>query len=285
MISLDTGDIGRMNITAVVTGATGGIGREIVRGLLREGATVVIGARRADKAKAIAAELAKEPGKGKIEVLPLDISSMKSVREFSAIVGEKHPALHLLINNAGAWFNERGETTEGHELTFATNVLGPYLLTKLLLPQLLAGAPARVVNIVSSAVGDYDVSDLEWKRRKFDGFKAYKQSKQALCMASWKLAQRLEGSNVVVNAVSPGFVKTDFLLNATGFVAAALRLLSFAAVAPHKGAETPLWVALAPELARVSGRYFENHKEKQGKFREQAPLYQLEKALDEIIDA
>lgn len=272
----------RMTITAVVTGATGGIGKEIARGLVRQGATLIIGARNAAKGEAVAAELAQEPGGGKVEILPLDVSSLQSVRTFAVAVAEAHPALQLLVNNAGAWLNERGETAEGHELTLATNVLGPYLLTQLLLPQLRAGKPARVVNLTSSAVGNYDASDLEWAKRKYDAFKAYTQSKQALRMMTWKLAQRLQGSGVVANAVSPGIVKTDFLQDTTGFVAALLRLSLIFAVTPEKGAATPLWVATAPELANATGKYFEGHKEKTSKFREQVPLDALEKLLDQM---
>jgi NAD(P)-dependent dehydrogenase (short-subunit alcohol dehydrogenase family) len=269
-----------MSITAVVTGATGGIGKEIVRGLLRQGATVIIGVRSIGKGEALRSEFAKETGGGRVEILPLDVASMTSVRAFADAVARTHSTLQVLINNAGAWFNERGETAEGHELTLATNVLGPYLLARLLQPLLEAGKPARIVNITSSAVGNYEASDLEWKKRKYNGFKAYTQSKQALRMMTWKLAQRLEGSGVVANAVSPGFVKTDFLQNTTGIVAGMLRALTIMAVSPEKGAATPLWVALAPECASVSGRYFEAHKEKDGKFRQQAPLDELETLLD-----
>lgn len=272
-----------MDITAVVTGGTSGIGKEIARGLLRQGTNVVVGARSADKGHATLVELAKEPGGGKIEILPLDVANMRSVREFAAAVSEAHPSLQLLINNAGAWFNERRETSEGHELTLATNVLGPHLLTHLLLPQMRAGEPARIVNMTSSAVGSYDATDLEWKQRKYDGFKAYAQSKQAIRMMTWKLAQRLEGSRVVANSVSPGIVKTEFMATTTGFLASLLKLsVVLLGVSVEKGAATPLWVALAPELAGVTGKYFEAHKEKDSKFRDKAALDELEKLLNKI---
>lgn len=270
-----------MSKTAVITGATGGIGKEIARGLIREGMTVVIGVRSIAKGEALHAELAREWNGARIEVLPLDLASLASVRAFAAVVAERHPAIQLLVNNAGAWFNERRETVDGHELTLATNVLGPYLLGRLLSPRLLAGQPARVINIVSSAAGSFDVDDLDWTRRAYDGFKAYSQSKQALMMLTWTLAQRLAGSGVVVNAVSPGFVKTAFLNEARGFVPVLLRLISpLAAVTPEKGAATPLWVALAPELARVTGKYFESGKEKDGKFRDQHARDELDRVLD-----
>ena len=271
-----------MKITAVVTGATSGIGKEIARGLLRQGATVIIGARSVDKGEAVRREFTKEPGGGKVEIQPLDVASMKSVHEFAAAVAEGHPGLQLLINNAGAMFNERRQTAEGHEQTLATNVLGPYLLTHLLLPQLRAGRPARIVNMVSSLAGNYDPKDLEWEQRKYDAFKVYAQSKQVVRMMTWKMAQRLQGSGVVSNAVSPGFVKTDFLQNTSGLFANMLHLLNFFAVTPEKGAATPLWVARATELASITGKYFESHKEKDGKFYEQGALNELEKLLDRI---
>ena len=143
-----------MNRIAVVTGATRGIGKEIARGLLRDGATVVIGARDAEAGAKASRELAAEPGGGRIEVEAVDLSSLASVRSFASRVGERHPKLHLLINNAGAWFNERRESRDGHEATLATNVLGPYLLTNLLLPQLKGGRP-----------GSRGQHDLEHRRR------------------------------------------------------------------------------------------------------------------------
>ena len=272
-----------MSITAVVTGGTRGIGKEITRGLLRQGVTVILGVRNAAQGEAVSRELAQESGENRIEVLPLDLSSMASVRNFASTVGKKHPTLQILINNAGAWFNERNTSVDGHELTLATNVLGPYLLTQLLLPQLRAGTPARILNMTSSTVGDYDAGDLEWKRRKYGSFKAYKQSKQIARMTTWELARRLEGSGVVVNTVGPGIVNTEFLSKASGLPA---KLMAMSAkvigVTPEKGADTPLWAALAPELAAVSGRFFEGRKEKEGGFHEQAALDQLEKLLDNM---
>jgi len=273
-----------MSVTAVVTGATAGIGKEIARGLLRQGATVVIGARGGGRSEAARAELAEEAGAGHVEHLPLDVASMSSVREFATAVTKAHSTVQLLVNNAGAWFSERRQTAEGHELTLATNVLGPHLLTHLLLPAMRAGKPARVINIVSDVAAHYDATDLEWRARKYDGFQAYAQSKQALRMMTWKQAQRLEGSGVVANAVSPGFVNTGFIQNATGFVANVIRLSRIFAVTPEKGAATPLWVALAPELANVSGKFFHSRKEKNGKFRDQAALDKLEKLLDEMTE-
>ena len=272
-----------MNGTAVITGGTRGIGKEIARGLLRAGATVVVGARDVRRGGALREELAREPGGGGVEVLPLDLSSMASVRGFAGAVGERHPALRILVNNASAWFNVRGESVDGHELTLATNVLGPYLLTRLLLPRLRAGAPARIVNITSSTVGAYDPDDLEWRRRRYDAFKAYTQSKQIARMVTWRLAQELEGGGVTVNVAGPGTVKTEFLNHATGLYARLMALaVRIIGVTPEQGAATPLWAALAPELAGVTGRFFEGGKEKNGGYRDPAALDRLGKTLDEL---
>ncbi len=270
---------GNLPVVAVVTGATGGLGREIVRGLVREGMAVVLGVRDPSKGEAVQLELCREPGGGRIEVLPLDLASLTSVRRFGASVADRHPSINLLVNNAGAWFNERRLSPDGHEMTLATNTLGPYLLTETLLPLLQAGKPSRIVNIVSAATGGYDVNDLDWKRRPFNGFKAYTQSKQAVRFMTWTLAGRLVGKGVVANAVSPGFVRTAFLDQATGMVATVLRVLSPFATPPAKAADTPLWVALAPEWADKTGRYVEARKEKNGGSRRESDLESLDSLL------
>ncbi len=273
-----------MRATAVITGATDGIGREIARGLVREGITVVVGARNAARGEALRTELRRERQDAEIELLPLDVADLASVRTFAAAVAARHPTIQLLINNAGAWFNERRDTAEGHELTLATNLLGPYLLTHLLLPQLHAGKPSRIVNIVSDAAGNYDPEDLEWAVRPYQGFGAYGQAKQALRMVTWTLAHQLAGSGVVANAVSPGFVKSGFLGKVGGVLPRLIRLVaSVAAVTPEKGAATPLWVALAPELSRVTGRFFKDMKEQNGRFRERAALEDLERRLEAMV--
>ena len=267
----------------MITGGTRGIGKELARGLLHQGATVVMGVRNPVAGGVVRRELAKESGGGRVDILHLDLSSLASVRTFASAVGEKHPTLHLLINNAGAWINERRESVDGHELTLATNVLGPYLLTKLLLPRLRAGAPARIINMTSSTVGDYDPDDLEWQHRRYDSFKAYKQSKQITRMVAWKLAQHLEGSGVVTNLADPGAVKTEFLGSATGLYAKLMALVvKVIGVTPEQGAATPLWLALAPELAGVSGRFFAGKKERDGGVRDPVALDRLESILNEL---
>jgi NAD(P)-dependent dehydrogenase (short-subunit alcohol dehydrogenase family) len=272
--------------TAVVTGATGGIGKEIARGLAKLGATVIIGARNAERGEAARAEIARDAGHENVHVLAVDVAEARSMRAFAAELERRFPRLDILVNNAGVWLTDRRTTADGHELTLGTNVIGPHLLTSLLLPRLKASAPARVVNIVSAFAGNYDVTDLQFSRRKFDGFKAYGQSKQALRMLTWGLATRLAGTGVTANAASPGFVKTDFNQNAHGFTATMIGLSSkLFAVSPAKGADTPIWVAAAAEVEGVTGKYFEARKEKDGKFREPEAIAELERKLDQLTTA
>jgi NAD(P)-dependent dehydrogenase (short-subunit alcohol dehydrogenase family) len=261
---------------AIVTGATGGIGKEIARGLARMGASVILTARTPDKGEQARVDIQKD-AKTAVVAMVLDVSSQSSIRSFVADFEKSHDALHILVNNAGAWFTDRRESVDGYELTLATNVLGPYLLTKLLADRLRAGAPSRVVNVVSSFAGNYDAADLGWQKRAFDGFKAYGQSKQALRMLTWAFADKLEKDKVAVNAAAPGFVKTDFNQNARGFMASMINLSSkLFAVSPAEGADTPLWVAASHDLDGATSKYFDKRKDKDGKFRDPAALAELD---------
>jgi NAD(P)-dependent dehydrogenase (short-subunit alcohol dehydrogenase family) len=267
---------------AVVTGATGGIGKEIARGLVRLGAHIVIGARDAARGEAARADLAASGGGG-ASVLPLDVADQSSVRSFAAAFIDRHPCLDVLVNNAGAWFTDRRQSPDGLELTLATNVLGPHLLTELLLDSLRSAGPARVVNVVSAIVGDYDATDLQFTRRKYDGYKAYAQSKQALTMLTWGLATRLEGQGVSANTAAPGFVRTGFNSNAHGPRATMINVMArLFAVSPAKGADTPLWAASAPELDGVTGKSFAARKEQPPKFTHPGPIAELERLCGDL---
>jgi len=267
------------NKTAFVTGATGGIGKHIALGLARLGATVIIGARDREKGAAARGELVAASGNERIQVAALDVSSLRSIRTLALDV----PRLDILVNNAGAWFSDRRTSVDGHELTLATNVLGPHLVTRALLPKLTATQGARVINIVSDFASEYDASDLEYASRPYDGLKAYKQSKQALRMLTWGMASRLAEHGITVNAVAPGFVRTDFNQNAHGFMAGLLGMMAkLFAVSPQKGADTAVWAATAPELAGVTGKLFAKRREKDGKFRDVSAIADLEARLDAI---
>lgn len=261
---------------AVVTGATGGIGKEIARGLVRLGATVVIGARDDRRGAAAAGELG-------VTAYPLDVADQASIAAFAAAVIAAHASIDVLVNNAGAWFSDRRESPDGVELTFATNVLGPYLLTNALLAPLRAGH-ARVVNVVSSISGDYDADDLQFTRRTYDGFKAYAQSKQALRMITWGQAAAAEGTGMTANAVAPGFVRTDLNRNASGMRTSLINMsVRLFGSSPEKGADSPLWAAAATELDGVTGRYLDARTDKDGGPRDPEAIADLERRCAAMI--
>jgi NAD(P)-dependent dehydrogenase (short-subunit alcohol dehydrogenase family) len=270
---------------ALVTGATSGIGTEIARGLAALGANVIITARDAGKGETVRADLART-GAGSVEVMALDVADQSSVRALAAAVNERYQRLDILVNNAGAWFSDRRESPDGIELTLATNVLGPHLLTGLLLDRLGTAPGGRVVNIGSAVAGNLDLADLQFTRRPYDGYKAYAQTKQALCMLTWGLAARLGPSGVCVNVASPGFVRTAFNRNAQGVRAGLISLSArLFATSPAKGADCPVWVATGDELDGVTGRYFENRKEKPTRFAEQGPVAELQRRCDSLVAA
>jgi NAD(P)-dependent dehydrogenase (short-subunit alcohol dehydrogenase family) len=271
---------------ALVTGATTGIGKEIARGLARMGAEVVIGARGLDRGNAARDDIAQTSGNAKVSVMQIDMADQKSIRAFASSFLATHAKLHILVNNAGVWMTDRKDSPDGHELTFATNVLGPYLLTTLLAPALEAAAPSRVVNVVSSIAGNYDAADLEFTKRKFDGSKAYAQSKQALRMVTWGMAERFAASKVTLSCAAPGFVKTEFNRDVHGFTAMMVNFFAaLMAVSPERGAETPLWVAASRELEGQTAKYYDKRKEQDGKFRAPEPIAQLLRECERMTGA
>lgn len=277
---MDTDMSGKL---VVVTGATSGIGKEIARGVAKLGGDVVVTARDSSRGAAVRKEIAADAEGRTITALTLDVADQASVRAFAAAFKENHDRLDALVNNAGGWYTDRRESPDGIELTFATNVLGPHLLTELLLDRLQAAPQGRVVNLISTITGSYDATDLQYTRRKYDGYKAYAQSKQALSMLTVGLARRMAPSTVTANVVEPGFVRTGLNRNARGMQAAMIKMFArMMAVTPAKGADGPLWVATAPELSGVTGKRFAGRTEKPVLFGDPGPIAELEQICADL---
>ncbi len=237
------------NTVALVTGATGAIGKAIARQLAAEpGWTVVLACRNGDKGAAAVKEIVGSTRNANVRLEIVDLSRRTSIE---ALAGRWQGPLHVLINNAGITPKRRQETPEGIELQFATNVLGYFWMIKAFQPILGASVPSRVVNVASYWAGDLDLSDLEFKTRPYRNGEAYRQSKQANRMLTVAFADRLTPLGIIVNACHPGDVSST-LSNNLGFAGHDT---------PDDAARTPVWLARDPIGGRVSGKFFEGMRQ------------------------
>jgi NAD(P)-dependent dehydrogenase (short-subunit alcohol dehydrogenase family) len=253
----------------LVTGPTAGIGREIARALARQGANLVLGCRDLERGERTAEDLRKLPGAGSVDVMQVDTSSRRSILEFAQAFRTARPRLDVLVNNAGISQGERKTSVDGIELTFATNVLGYFLLTNELLPVLLASAPARIVNVASAFASDLDLEDLQFERRAYDGMKAYAQSKACDRLWTWALVRRLVGTGVSANAMTPGFVPgTELSRDMPPSIRAMFS--THGGRTAVEGADTAVWLASSPDVDDVTGKFFADRRERPCEFRNEA---------------
>jgi len=248
--------------TVVVTGANSGIGLETAAELAAMGARVLVTARNADKGRtAVAAVTARAGGTGSAQLVVFDLADLSSVRRGADEILEQAPRLDVLVNNAGVVRSVRAETVDGNEATFATNHLGPFLLTNLLLGRLEASAPSRVVTVASTAHASarhgIAFDDLQ-SERHYRAMRVYGQSKLANILFTLELARRLEGTGVTANSLHPGTVRTGYGADgdARGFLSFGIKLASPFFLSPAKGARTSVYLASSPEVDGVSGEYF-----------------------------
>jgi NAD(P)-dependent dehydrogenase (short-subunit alcohol dehydrogenase family) len=189
-----------------------------------------------------------------------DLSSMDSVRKFVVVFLTRYEKLDVLINNAAVNLFTRQTTSEGFEKSFATNHLGHFLLTNLLLPKLSAAGKARIINVSSSAQAELDLDDI-MNEKKYEVMKVYSKTKMANVLFTYELARRLEGSGITVNCLHPGVVRTNLARDAKGVFKILIGLFYPFFASPEKGAETSVYLATSPEVEGISGKYF--HKTKQ----------------------
>ena len=241
-----------MQGTAIVTGATGGIGPWIARGLARAVYRTVLVGRDAARGQAALDWIAHRDASLELA----DLSSLAETRALGERLAAQHPRIAVLVNNAGVFRARRQRTAEGHDVVLATNHLSPFVLTQALLPALRVGAPSRIVTVGSDMSDNaiMDPANLALDRG-WTMTRAYGRSKLAQMMTTFELAGRWDG--VVANVVHPGRVATG-LVRTPGLIGLAWRLIALASLTPEQGADTPLHVALAPELAGVTGQYFKD---------------------------
>jgi NAD(P)-dependent dehydrogenase (short-subunit alcohol dehydrogenase family) len=251
------------NKRVLITGPTSGVGKETAIQLAGLGAEVILGCRDMAAGRQTVKEIIRLTGSSQVVAMQIDTSSQASIRAFGQEFRRKYRRLHVLINNASG---NRGtlpkiDSADGIELTFATNVLGYFLLIQEMLDTLKVSAPSRIINVASSFASDLDLDDLEFDRRSFESFKAYAQSKACDRLLTWALARRLKDTGVTANAMTPGLITdTRLYRNAPQELVERLTVYSGGRTI-EEGADTLVWLASSPDVEGVTNKLFENREE------------------------
>lgn len=240
----------------VVTGATAGIGRAVAQQLAAAGDTVVLVGRDRARADAARDEITRATPTATVEVHMADLSSLADVRRLAGELRGAHPRITSLVNSAAVYSSRRVETPDGLELMFATNHLGPFLLTNLLLPSLQASGAARVITLTAPATNKIDFDDLQAASR-FRSLNVFGASKAANLLFTFELARRLEGGGVTANAVHPGVTRTGLMRQGPP----PLRfLMRFFAAPPERAAEQIAPLLTDERYAAATGQFFRKGK-------------------------
>lgn len=253
----------RSGPVCVITGATRGIGRATAEALGRGGATLVLVCRRRSDGEEVAAAIARGGGTGPPPgVIEADLSSRAAVRAAAREILAAHDRVDVLINNAGTIPRTRQVTEDGLEMQFAVNHLAPFLLTHLLLDRLRSSAPARVVTLSSTTHhgATIDFSDLQ-SEREYDPEDVYAVTKLMNLLFTYELARRLRDTGVTANALHPGAVATRLLADYMRVPLVGGALARTFGVSPDQGADTVVYLATAPEVETVTGKYFTKRQE------------------------
>ncbi|XP_059673815.1 retinol dehydrogenase 12-like [Gavia stellata] len=246
--------------TVIVTGANSGIGKCVALDLARRNARTILACRSLERGQAAVKEIRAATGNPAVLLRLLDTSSLASVRAFAQAVLREEKRLDVLVNNAGVTGLPFAVTPEGLEQTFATNYLGPFLLTNLLLDLLKASAPARIVNVSSfrHSAGTADCRYLTGQER-LSGFDAnYNSTKLMNVLFTAELARRLQGTGVTANALSPGVVSTSIMRHFSWAVRALLVLIRPFIKSAEQGAVSTIYCAVSEELSGITGKYFDS---------------------------
>ena len=242
----------------MITGANSGIGKETARELSRMGATIIMLCRNEKKGKVSLEDIKSDTKNDKIELFIADLEKPETIKQMVKKFKEKYDRLDVLVNNAGLILLKHQLNENGIERTLAINHIGHFILTSLLLDLLKASAPSRIINVSSAGhtMAKLNFDDLMLKK-KFGPLRAYGNSKLANLLFTYELSRKLEDTNVTVNAVHPGWVRSNFGQPDTNkFVNFFYMLMSPFMINPQKGARTSIYLASSPEVKQTTGKYF-----------------------------
>jgi len=255
------GDDDLQGRTFLVTGASSGIGRATVEALAARGGRVVLAARSEERTRPVLDGIRAQHRSAAVEFLQVDVSDLASVRRAAATYLATGRPLDVLVNNAGV-AGTRALSADGFDLTYATNHIGPFLLTSLLLPAIERAPQGRIVNV--SSIGHMQVKRIDWtllERRtepRKSGFLDYGTTKLMNILHAKELARRLAGTRVTTYALHPGGVKSNIWRALPRPLQWVIKLFL---ISNEEGARTQLYCATAPELAGVTGRYYDKSRE------------------------
>jgi len=246
--------------TTVITGATSGIGKETALALAQKGHAVYMLVRNIEKGEQVRREIVKASNNQDVHVIYCDLADLKTVKAATEILKEKLFAINVLINNAGGIFAERELSKDGYEMTFAANHLGHFLLTMGLMP-LLEKGQARIINVSSEAhrIGKLYFDDLQ-AEKDYSSFRRYGMAKLFNIYFTKSLAERYQNKGITAFALHPGMVGTAFWAQSSGWA----KVLEFVSrpfmITSQQGAQTSVYLAIAPKLDKESGQYFKKQR-------------------------
>lgn len=240
----------------LVTGANRGLGKARALELAKRGATVVMACRDSARGEAARREVEAATGNANIDLMLGDLSTQQSVRDIATAFKSKHDHLDVLVNNAGIFKNKRTLTPDGLEMMFATNHLGPFLLTNLLLGELKAAPHARILNVTAPSTTKLDFDDLQGEK-SFKALTAFGASKMGNLLFTYELARRLDGTGVTVNAFHPGLMKSNLLNEMPSFGRWMFYLIS---ADPERAGQELAYLVSSPDVEGVSGKFFKGRK-------------------------
>lgn len=253
-----TTDASMQGKVCVITGATSGVGYESAKKLAEGGASLVMISRNKEKAERISAQL-REDYEAQVDIIIADLSDLKQVRKAAEQILAEYPKIDVLVNSAGLHSTTKTYTPEGFETVFCVNHLASFLLTSLLLDRLKENEYARIIQVNSEGhrFNGLDPDDLNWKKRLYTGLRGYGASKTAQLLTVWEFADMLKGTNVTINAMHPGDVRTNIGSNNGWLYRFFLKHFTWHFLRdPSVSGEAVYYLAAAPEMQNISGRFF-----------------------------